>query len=161
MPETFTKSGVTLDMSDFQQKFGHIAEEAIPDLLKKGLGVAGTQLLRDAVMQEPSVPLKEGTLRGSGSVHVEGNFVGSTREGVGGGPGTPLMSPVPKTAGPKAMEALVGFNTPYAAHLHEHPEYNFTDPGSGGKYLEIPMAQNHNLYIQVIAETVRLGGVGV
>lgn len=32
-------------------------------------------------------------------------------------------------------EAIVSYDTPYAVHLHEHPEYNFRPPGQG-KWLE-------------------------
>jgi hypothetical protein len=34
-----------------------------------------------------------------------------------------------------SLEAAVSYNTPYAARLHEHPEYNFQD-GRKGKWLE-------------------------
>jgi len=37
--------------------------------------------------------------------------------------------------------AYVGYNTPYAARLHEHPEYNF-QKGRKGKYLEDPIKEN-------------------
>lgn len=36
---------------------------------------------------------------------------------------------------------IVGYNTPYAAKMHEHPEYNFSN-GRKGKYLEDPMKLN-------------------
>lgn len=36
---------------------------------------------------------------------------------------------------------IVGYNTHYAARLHEHPEYNFRN-GRKGKYLEDPMKLN-------------------
>jgi hypothetical protein len=32
-------------------------------------------------------------------------------------------------------EAIVSYDTPYAVHLHEHPEYNFQGKGEG-KWLE-------------------------
>ena len=37
--------------------------------------------------------------------------------------------------------AYVGYNKPYAARLHEHPEYNF-QKGRKGKYLEDPIKNN-------------------
>lgn len=37
--------------------------------------------------------------------------------------------------------AYVGYNKPYAAKLHEHPEYNF-QKGRKGKYLEDPIKNN-------------------
>jgi len=38
--------------------------------------------------------------------------------------------------------SAVTFSQPQAARLHEHPEYNFTEPGTGGKYLERPALDN-------------------
>jgi len=45
----------------------------------------------------------------------------------------------------------VSYDTPYAARLHEHPEYNFQN-GRQGKYLEEPAMQNR-------AELDQQGGV--
>lgn len=36
---------------------------------------------------------------------------------------------------------IVGYNTHYAAKMHEHPEYHFRN-GRKGKYLEDPMKRN-------------------
>ena len=36
---------------------------------------------------------------------------------------------------------VVGYNTHYAAKMHEHPEFNFRN-GRKGKYLEDPMKMN-------------------
>ena len=38
-------------------------------------------------------------------------------------------------------ESIVGYNTVYAARLHEHPEYKF-QKGRKGKYLEDPIKNN-------------------
>lgn len=38
-------------------------------------------------------------------------------------------------------DVVVGFHTPYAARLHEHPEYHF-QKGRKGKYLEDPIRRN-------------------
>lgn len=50
--------------------------------------------------------------------------------------------------------AYVGFNTPYAARLHEHPEYNF-QKGRKGKYLEDPIKHNLPLFRDHYIETVK------
>lgn len=50
-------------------------------------------------------------------------------------------------------EVLVGYNTPYAARLHEHPEYNF-QKGRKGKYLEDPIKNNLNQLGLLYAKTV-------
>ena len=49
-----------------------LAVEKVREAAKSGLAEAGMQLLADAIQQEPTVPYKEGTLRGSGSVAVAG-----------------------------------------------------------------------------------------
>lgn len=38
-------------------------------------------------------------------------------------------------------EIVLGYHTPYAARLHEHPEYRFKK-GRKGKYLEDPIKRN-------------------
>lgn len=38
-------------------------------------------------------------------------------------------------------DVVVGYHTPYAARLHEHPEYNF-QKGRKGKYLSDPIIRN-------------------
>lgn len=39
---------------------------------------------------------------------------------------------------------VVGYHTPYAARLHEHPEYRF-QKGRKGKYLEDPILNNQDV----------------
>ena len=54
--------------------------------------------------------------------------------------------------------AFVGYNTPYAARLHEHPEFNFKK-GRKGKYLEDPIKENlpvlREYYIKRVKEAIR------
>lgn len=45
------------------------------------------------------------------------------------------------TSDEQGGDHIVFFNTPYAARLHEHPEYNF-QKGRKGKYLEDPIKRN-------------------
>lgn len=42
-------------------------------------------------------------------------------------------------------EAIVGYNTVYAARLHENPQYNFQG-GRKGKYLEDPIKNNLSVF---------------
>jgi hypothetical protein len=42
---------------------------------------------------------------------------------------------------PSGVGQEIGFHTPYAARLHEHPEYKFKN-GRKAKYLEDPINQN-------------------
>lgn len=62
-------------------------------------------------LSQRQVPHDEGTLQNSGTV-----------EDVG-------------------LDVVAGYHTPYAARLHEHPEYRF-QKGRKGKYLEDPIRQN-------------------
>lgn len=45
------------------------------------------------------------------------------------------------TAEPFGEDWVVGYHTPYAARLHEHPEYRY-QRGRKGKYLEDPIRTN-------------------
>ena len=56
---------------------------------------------------------------------------------------------VDNTSEPEVV--IVGFHTPYAARLHEHPEYKF-QKGRKGKYLEDPLKHNLNKWLQVYAK---------
>lgn len=78
-------------------------------------------------LAKDEAPMDVGTLEGSGSV-------------------------VP--AEKAGEDALVVFDTPYAARLHEHPEYDFSkdsNPKAKGKYLEDPAQENKSLLGQIIA----------
>jgi len=145
----------------------NLADAAVQRGLKRGMGKAVNALLADCVMQVPMVPLDLGTLRGSGSA-----FVGRELAGTGPPAAEPGASPTPETTSPPfpsvlsgAVVGQVGFNTPYAAHLHEHPEYEFGHTrekrgrppvtGTGGKYLETPMVSNRKKYLGIIAKDIK------
>lgn len=49
---------------------------------------------------------------------------------------------------------VVGYNTVYAARLHEHPEYRF-QKGRKGKYLEDPIKNNLSVFRNFIASAVQ------
>jgi hypothetical protein len=51
-------------------------------------------------------------------------------------------------------EVIVGYNTVYAARLHEHPEYRF-QKGRKGKYLEDPIKNNLSLFRNYIADAIK------
>lgn len=42
-------------------------------------------------------------------------------------------------------DVVISYHTPYAARLHEHPEYNF-QRGRKGKYLEDPVIKNLDVF---------------
>ena len=84
-------------------------------------------------LSQLEVPLDVGTLQGSGNVE------------------------------PKNKDLVeVGYNTPYAARLHEHPEYHFQN-NRKGKYLTDPLKKNKQIFIRHIADVIRnsLEGYGV
>jgi len=49
----------------------------------------------------------------------------------------------------------VGFHTPYAARLHEHPEYHF-QKGRKGKYLEDPLLKNFSLWRSIVQNVLQV-----
>ena len=54
--------------------------------------------------------------------------------------------------------AAIVVDTPYAAKLHEHPEYNFStdaNPNAQGKWVESAMVENANELGEIIAKQVR------
>lgn len=85
---------------------GDLASKKSRDVAKKALGEVTEFILQES---NKIAPLDEGTLIRSGNTDV-----GVTAKG---------------------MSASVYYDTPYAARLHEHPEYNFQN-GREGKYLE-------------------------
>lgn len=138
-----------LDYREFDDRLKKLVEQSAPKAIEQGLGKAGGQWLNDAVMKRPTVPLKEGTLRGSGSVHVNGKFVMESPHGKKGKANT----------GPTLKGKLdfvqVGFNTPYAARLHEGINMNFSERGSGPKFLEQKMKERKKLYLRIIANSLK------
>lgn len=46
--------------------------------------------------------------------------------------------------------AAVSYDTPYAARLHEHPEFNFQG-GRKGKYLEDPAMEHRDELLRIIS----------
>ncbi|MFD4111619.1 hypothetical protein ACFWWU_36510 [Streptomyces sp. NPDC058650] len=82
------------------------------DRLSRGETKAAERLL---TLSLPRTPLDNGPLREAGAVE-------------------PAETP---EAG-----AQVVFDTPYAARLHEHPEFTFQEPGTGGKWLEETALEN-------------------
>jgi hypothetical protein len=87
----------------------------------RGETLAAERLL---ALSLPRTPLRDGLLRGSGAV-------------------IPAVDP--------QEGAAVTYDTPYAARLHEHPEYNFSQPGTGGKYLENPAMESSAELGKIIA----------
>jgi len=143
---------ITLDTSEFESKLNRIDKVLMPEALRKGMGRAVMQLLNDAAMEIPTVPLLIGTLRGSGSAFVDNKYIGSSANPTGLGTPSTVACEVLR---PDEVLGMAAFNTPYAARLHEHPEFKFTEPGSGGKYLEASLAFNSQVYMHIIADALK------
>lgn len=80
------------------------------------------------LLSQKEVPHDEGTLQNSGTVEQD-------KEGY-----------------------VIGYNSPYAAKLHEHPEYEF-QKGRKGKFLEDPIKQNESIfnkiYVDAVSDTIK------
>jgi len=146
-------SGIKFDMSDFLKKTKELSRKIIPELAERGIATAGMQLLNDAIMEQPTVPIKEGWLRGSGSVFVQNKLCYVSPFG------KPEMSAkdCAESIGPGQIVGVVGFNVPYAARLHEGIDFHFTEPSSGPKFLESKLLRNKDRYMKIIANTIKEG----
>lgn len=100
--------------------------------LTQGLNKAAEHVLAEAIDR---VPVDQGDLRLSGAVTRTGN----------------INEP-----------ALVSFDTPYAARLHEHPEYNFspkTNANAQGKWLENAAVESKDEVGRLIRDEIKaIGG---
>jgi hypothetical protein len=56
---------------------------------------------------------------------------------------------------PAGDEILVGYNTKYAARLHEHPEFRF-QKGRKGKYLEDPIKNNIDTFNSFLGKKLQV-----
>ncbi|MCK9461591.1 MAG: HK97 gp10 family phage protein [Proteobacteria bacterium] len=102
------------------------AEQVVIKGVKGALDDCGDDLLSESSKE---VPFEKGTLSGSGrssEVGIKGN----------------------------EMKVEVSYNTPYAARLHEHPEYKFKKSRKG-KYLEDPLKRRSKVYKDKIEGSVR------
>ena len=144
---------IFFDSSDFENKFGDIAKRIIPLLAEKGVAKAGLQLMSDCVMISPTVPIKEGYLRGSGSVFVQNKLIRVSAYGKPGKANSSFSESIPGGV----VEAVVGFNTPYAAKMHEGVDFHFSEPSAGPKYLESKMVSQKEIYMEIVANEIRGG----
>lgn len=117
-------SGIELDFSQVFDGLKRLSAKTL-EAAKLGLRESGEELLRLSIME---VPFRYGWLQQTGTVDASGID-----------DGTP--------------EVVIGYNTPYAARLHEHPEYHFGN-GRKGKYLEDPLVRNLSVFQQFIQEKI-------
>lgn len=160
------------DDGDFEKRFRKLTTQTLPEVVVKGMGRAGLAIMRDAVMEEPKVPLDLSSLRGSGSTFVGAQLVGTSESfAEAQAEPTPNKEFSAHTANGEVV-TTVGFNTPYAANLHEHPEYDFgvtrenqglpRPVGTGAKFLESKLLRFRKRYMTVVAKWIeRATGVGM
>jgi hypothetical protein len=119
-------TNITFDISDFEKGLKRL------DVAIKGATMSGINDVADEVLRlsQREVPHDTGFLQNTGNVE-----------------------PAKSDNNP---EAIVGYHTPYAARLHEHPEYNFQG-GRKGKYLEDPIKNNLRFFTEITGR--QIGGV--
>jgi hypothetical protein len=119
-------TGFYLDLSQFKRRFEKLTNNDIPEAMRQGFFKAAATLLNDADNVEPKTPKKKGDLKGSKKIAVEAN------------------------------EIIAGFNIIYAAYLHEEgkPDWNWSEPGSGPKYLESKLWMFGDKYIRIATEAL-------
>ena len=152
-----SKGSVTFDDREFRRNLKKLQKQLTPKGVKQGLAQAGLQLMSDAIDQAPSVPLDESTLQGSGSVFVGSKLIGTSVDRAGGkGHPTPARDMASSVTADETT-ATIGFNTPYAARLHEHPEYMFQQNKGheGGKFLEYKLFAFGKQYFDIAAFNIR------
>lgn len=143
--------GMDFDTSDFDKKFEKVTSKEIPTLAERGLARAAMQHLNDCVMVSPTVPIKEGWLRGSGSIFVNNKFIAESPFGKKGRANRTHAEAQKKTE----QVAVIGFNTPYATKLHESKGYHFSEPSSGSQFMTKKLRQFKDIYASIIAGVLR------
>jgi hypothetical protein len=133
-------SGFTFDTKDFDIKFTELVKKTIPRLAGDALFKAGALVIRDSILEEPTVPKKTGNLRRTQKI-------------------------LPAEIGDDEISVDVGFNADYAAKVHEMGEglgflwgnvrsVHWTLPGSGPKFLSTKLAKNKEKYMQFVADEI-------
>jgi hypothetical protein len=143
-------SHFTLDFSNFAKGIARL-KDITPEIAERAMAKAAMALMNDCIMQIPTVPLREGWLRGSGSIFVDNKFIAESGAGIPGMAAKAISEPI----GPGQIVGVCAFNTPYAAHVHEGIDMHFTEPSSGPKYLESKLISNKQTYFQVIANSIK------
>lgn len=109
----------------FEQRLARLQGQ-YPTATQRAAAQVATQVLNDCMTEPPTVPKDTGTLRASGTWEVFGGA--SWRE----------------------VKLTVGFNTTYAARVHEMPESTqWTTSGSGPKFLEDKIFGHGEEYVRM------------
>lgn len=128
------KTGMDFDYKNFNSGYSKLIKETIPGHAKKGLFIAGALIINYAITEGPRAPHKTGNLWRNQKVLTlpdEGQFI----------------------------VIAIGFNTAYAARLHEAPSgWQWTLEGSGPKFLESSMVQHKDDAMKKAADHIQSQG---
>jgi len=121
-----------IDTKDFEEKFLRIVKSVVPNILCREMeSTVGPEVIRDCIVEEPTVPKRTGNLR--------------RRQKIG---------KAKVTSGALTLE--VGFNTEYASFVHEAPSnLDWSEPGSGPKFLSSKLSWNRDKYMKLLADKVK------
>lgn len=167
---------MTVDTRQFDRDMQRLVKNAMPEAIRKGLGEAGAMLMNDALTEQPTAPMYDyshrsaqdqwkdkkkskgripvgGLLRGSGSAFVDNKLVATTPKV--NNKGRPAKSHNEYLSS-NVHIGVVGFNTMFAARVHELPKSsNWSTPGSGPKFLESKATRNKEKYIKRVANVLK------
>lgn len=126
------RTGFTLDTKVFDIKFPRIINKEIPEAAATTMYKVAGRVIRDAILEEPRAPHDTGNLWRSQTIEQ------------------PRIE-----RGEITIE--LGFNTEYAAAVHELPA-PYKDPtmaGSGPKFLESKLLRHKEDYMKMIADGIK------
>ena len=147
-----TTTGMTFDMKELEKNFGKFVGD-IDKKAHEGMKEAGIAFMHDTLFKSPTIPKDEGELRGSMSLVVDDILKGSSATiGVVNKGGSIATF---KNSKEGDITSSVALNKPYAAKLHDHPEYNFQEPGSGGNYLTAKLSKFGNDYMMALVNELK------
>jgi len=125
-----------LDSSEWESGLDRYADE-VERAIRAGVVAAGDELLRDAT---DIVPFQKGFSGGLASTASKGEVQRNM----------------------DSIEIEVGFNKEYAARLHEDMSLTISQQNASSgqrrqqKYLEKPMKENGEKYVNIVGEVIRL-----
>jgi len=123
-----------LDTTDFDKQMAKIISTIMPFSIKKALRETAGIVLLDSDNQVPKTPKLKGGLKRS-----------------------KFTQPVQQHG--SNYFADLGYDMPYAHRLHEAPAgWNWSEPGSGPKYLSSKLKNNKQKYYEVIAAKIKAYG---
>jgi len=144
---------VEMDTREFERDLDRFMLKDAIIGLRKGLGLAWTELMKDIVSEIPTAPILTSALRGSITVFVNKILVGDSSQYQSGGENyRQLKNTEPKWN--KGEEALLVVNAPYATVQHE----NFPDksePGAGRFYVLRKLVQFAPKYGKIVVDEVK------